>query len=85
MPTTTIPPDFQEFTHFVEHKFHNDAEPTLEASIQAFREYQRQLADLRAKVQEAREQVARGEYGPFDVEEIIREVRSELAEEGITD
>ena len=82
---TMLPADYGLFTEFMEHRFRNGSEPTIEEGVQAFREYQRQLADLRAKVREAQEQVARGEYGPFDEEEIIAEVRRELAEEGIVD
>lgn len=78
-----LPPDFETFTEFMEHRYRNGAEPTLENGVQAFREYQRQLADLRAKVREAQEQVARGEYGPIDIEEIIKEIDESLAAKGI--
>lgn len=82
MPTQ-LPPDFHTFTEFMEHRYRNGTDPTLENGIQAFREYQRQLADLRAKVQDAQEQVARGEYRPIDIEEIIKEIDQRLTAKGI--
>jgi hypothetical protein len=81
--TTALPPDFESFTHFMEHRYRNGAPSTLEEGIQAFREYQRQLTELRAQVQEARDQVARGEYGPLDEAKLIREIDERLSEKGI--
>lgn len=75
---TALPPDFESFTHFLEHRYQNGAQSTLEEGIQAFREYQRQLADLRSKVQKAHDQVARGEYGPLDEAELMREIDERL-------
>lgn len=80
---TALPPDFESFTHFMEQRYRNGAQPSLEEGVQAFREYQRQLTDLRAKVQEARDQVARGEYGPLGEAELIREIDERLSAKGI--
>jgi hypothetical protein len=47
--------------------------------------YYRELQKLRAMLREAEESSARGESGPFDVEDIIRRGRERMAAEGITD
>jgi hypothetical protein len=80
---TQLPVDYEVFKDFMKHRFNASSESTLEDGVLAFREYQRQLNDLRAEVQQAREQFARGEYGPFDEEEILREVDERLAAKGI--
>jgi hypothetical protein len=78
-----LPPDFESFAHFLENRYRNGAQSTLEEGIQAFREYQPQLTDLRSKVQEARDQVARGECGPLDEAALLREIDERLSASGI--
>jgi hypothetical protein len=56
-----------------------------EESVEEFRIYQRQLAELRAKIREAEASSARGESGPLDMEALIARLRERLAKEGITD
>ena len=72
------------FNQFVEQRL-KGCDLTLEESIQRFRQYQRELTDLRAKLQVAEEQSRRGESRPFDIEKTIARVRERLAREGITD
>jgi hypothetical protein len=77
--------DFEQFKDFMKHRFNGNSESTIEDGIQAFREYQRQLNDLRAKVREAQDQVLRGDYGAFDEKEILKEIDHRLAAKGITE
>ena len=50
-----------------------------------FKEYRRQLDELRASLREAEAQCDRGEAKPLDVEDVIRRGRERLAAKGITD
>ncbi len=56
---------------------------SLDEAVLEFREYQRQLADLKEKLRVGLEQSERGEVGPFDAEETKRRLREQLAKEGI--
>lgn len=56
---------------------------SLEGALTEFRAYQRELADARAKVQEAKEPSRRGESAELDVDQLVQEVTDELAAEGI--
>lgn len=56
---------------------------SLDEAVLEFREYQRQLADLKEKIRVGLEQCERGEVGPFDAEETKRRLGERLAKEGI--
>lgn len=61
---------------------------TLEEALAEFREYQRQLADLRAKIERAKQASERGESGPLMDEDRAKtheRLNAILASEGITD
>lgn len=60
-------------------------EQVLREAIDALERRQRSLARLRQMVAEAEADVAAGRVGPFDREELKREVRAELAARGIVD
>lgn len=57
----------------------NAADLTLDEALTGFQEYYLQRRDLRAKVQEAEESLARGEGRPLDVVGVISRVRRRLA------
>ena len=58
---------------------------TPEESVQLFRAWQRDVERLRAELQPALEQSARGESEPLDAEALKKKIRDRLAEQGITD
>ncbi len=76
--------EISAFNQFVEQRL-KGCDLTLEESIQRFREYQRELEELRRKLQVAEEQSTRGESRPLDIEATISKVRERLAREGVTD
>jgi hypothetical protein len=57
--------------------------PNLEAALVEFRDYQRELAEAKAKVLEAKAASQRGETAELDIDRLIQEVTDELAAEGI--
>jgi hypothetical protein len=57
----------------------------LDDALAGFEEYYRQLRDLRGKVREAEESLARGHGKPLDAEAMIRRVRKRLAEQGVAE
>ena len=85
MENTDLPQDFEVFTRYVREQLNGNGKLSLEESVHEFREYQRELAEVREKLREAEESSARGESGPFDREGTKRAVRERLAEHGITD
>ena len=58
---------------------------SLEDALSEFRAYQRELADARAKVQQAKESSRRGESAELDIDQFVQEVNGELNAEGIHD
>jgi hypothetical protein len=58
---------------------------TLQEALQQFSDYQRELADLRAKLHVAEQQSAAGQTAPFDAAATKSAVRARLAEKGIPD
>ena len=78
------PEDFEDFATYVRSR-NGSAPLTLEECVEDFREYQRQLADLKVKLREAEESSARGESRPLDIEDVIRRGKKRLAEQGIVD
>ena len=83
---TDISVELDAFNQFVREQLKNNgAGLSLEESVQAFREYQHQLDNLRAKLREAGASSARGESAPLDIEQTISKGRERLAAEGILD
>ncbi len=58
---------------------------SLDEALAGFQEYYRQLSDLRGKVGQAEESLARGEGRPLDVDAVISRVRNRLAKQGVSD
>jgi hypothetical protein len=58
---------------------------TLDEALTGFQEYYRQLRDLRSKVRQAEDSLARGEGRLLDVDGIIARVRRRLAEQGVAE
>jgi hypothetical protein len=78
--------EVDQFHRYVSKRLGNGfAGHSLEESLAEFRAYQEELASFRAVLQESIEEARRGEYGPLDVEQMMAEIRAELAKEGITD
>ena len=63
----------------------DEQELSLDEALSGFQEYYRQLRDLRGKVRQAEDSLARGEGRPLDVEAVLSRVRRRLAEQSITD
>ena len=62
-----------------------DKEHVLREAFDALERRQRGLQNLREMVAIAEEDAANGRVGPFDHEDIKRDVRRRLAEQGIVD
>ncbi len=60
-------------------------EQVLREVLETLEKRQQGLARLRDMVAEAEADVAAGRVGPFDVDEIMRDVRQRLAKDGVTD
>lgn len=60
-------------------------EQVLREALAALEHRQQGLARLRALVAEAEADVAAGRVGPFDRDELKREVRAQLAARGVVD
>jgi len=68
--------EIQQFQHFlVDRPQETDS---LDEAVRNFRRYQEQVAKLREMVQEARDQIARGEVAPLDAEDTIRRLRERI-------
>jgi hypothetical protein len=81
---TDISSELSQFQEFIVHVSKSGSTPaSLDEAVVEFREYQRQLADLKEKVRIGLEQCQRGEAIPFDIEETKRRVRERLAKDGI--
>ncbi len=84
--TTQSVTELEAFYQFLGDKLKNGASKmTVEESVQAFREYQRELEQLREEVLPALERSLRGESTPFDIEDIKVRGRERLAKKGIAD
>ena len=81
---TNLHTDLDAFNQFVRDRL-GGHDLSLEESLDRFRQYQQELADLREKLRVAEEQSAQGQSGPLDIEKTISEVRDRLTREGITD
>ena len=62
-----------------------ESETTVQASVEAFRAYQRDVAGLRRHLAPSIEQARRGESKRLDAEALIERVNSRLYEQGIAD
>lgn len=72
------------FNAFIDSRFGQSGdELSLEIALTEFRAYQRELAEARAKVQEAKAASRRGESAELNVEQLVQQVTDELAAEGI--
>jgi hypothetical protein len=71
--------DLQEFHRFLGQQLKAGATVSPEEALSEFRERQSQLEVLRAKLQVALDESARGESAPIDVEAVKREVRAAIA------
>jgi antitoxin ParD1/3/4 len=60
-------------------------EQVLREALDTLEKRQRSLAELRQMVAEAEADVAAGRVGTFDREELVRQVRCDLAARGIVD
>ena len=78
--------ELDRFHQFVSQHLQNGATNlSLEEILGQFRAYQDDVARLHRELQQSIEEGRRGEARPLDVDELMAEVREELAEEGITD
>jgi hypothetical protein len=82
--STDLHTDWDAFNAFVDGRLGHDRDGlSLEDAVHEFRAYQRELADARAKVREAKSASARGDSGELDIDALVREVNHDLAGEGI--
>ena len=81
-----IPSDVQLLHDYLGKQLASDGRDlSLDEALTGFQEYYRQLRDLRGKVRQAEDSLARGDGRRLDVEAVIGRVRRRLAEQGITD
>ena len=81
-----LPYEVGQFQDFLSNRAESETPlASLDEAVSEFREYQRQLADLKDKLKVAEEQSARGEVGPFDAEATKKWLQEEIAKEGITE
>lgn len=67
---------------------YDSEEDVIRGALQAledYRQYKRQLCDLKEKLRVAEQQSRQGQSGPFNAEATKRAVRERLAQQGITD
>jgi hypothetical protein len=72
--------DRDAFNAFLDQRFiaaHGDA--TLEDAVAAFRAYQRDLEQVRKKLQPSIEQADRGEGRPLDLDAVMQRVRDRIS------
>jgi len=81
--STDLRTECDAFNAFIDRRGTDAA--SLEDALMEFRAYQRELAEVRAKVQEAKTSSQRGESVELDIEQLIKEVTDDLAAEGISD
>jgi hypothetical protein len=82
--STDLQLDFDAFHAFLDGRIGQaPGSFSLEDALSEFRAYQRELADARAKVVEAKVVSKRGESAELDIDQVVREVTEELAAKGI--
>ncbi len=80
------PNDVQLLHEYLGKRLNNGgAEATLDETLADFREYKRQLSELKSKLSEAEQDVAAGRTSPVDAASTKAAVRERLAQDGITD
>lgn len=78
--------ELDRFHRFVARRLQNGtASLTLEETLAQFRAHQADVERLHCELQRSIEEGDRGEGAPLDVDQLMAEVREELAEQGITD
>lgn len=83
MSTTGSTSEFAEFCAFVVHmRDAGAADVTPEQSVEEFRKEQEKLRIWNERNAESDAQAARGEYGPLDLDEIMRRVTERVALRG---
>ncbi len=75
--------ELPDFSRFIVQQLNGDAGCTLEQAVQQFRDYQRQLAALKAKLAVAEKSAALGRVAPLDANDLIAELEQELSSEGV--
>ncbi|MGY8770234.1 MAG: hypothetical protein ACKVH8_17595 [Pirellulales bacterium] len=75
-------PDFSQFVQRLDGRGEN---MSADQSVVAFRHYQQQLAQLKAEIQPAIDELDAGLGKELDMNSIIDRVKSDLAKEGIVD
>jgi hypothetical protein len=72
--------ELESFHRFVGERLSSGHPPmTPEESVEAFRSYQRELEELRARLEIGIEQADRGEAKPLDAEALKRRIRDQVA------
>ena len=78
--------ELKDFNRYIAEVLNGKADSmTMEQMLLDYREYQRQLSEVRAKLREAEESSAKGLSKPFDLDDFIERGRKRLANLGITD
>ena len=81
-----LPSEIESFHRFLTERLEQgEVNLSPEASVEAFRAYQRELERCREEIQPALERSLRGESAPLDIEEVKARVTKGLADQGITD
>ena len=74
------------FRHFVADNLGNGLNDlSLERAVQAFRDYQHQLAEFKRDMEPTLRGSARGESSPLDIDLLVEQGKRRLAEKGIVD
>lgn len=72
--------ELDQFRDFLDQRQDGGASfKSLEEAVDNFRRYQRELADLKCKLQSAEEQANQGQVGQFDAQTTMRHVQERLA------
>ena len=80
--SATLAEEFDAFSRFVTERLGDEeSDLSLEESVQAYREYQSELARFLVGLEESRAQAERGEAAPLDVEAVKQRVRARLAQD----
>ena len=80
-----VPNDVELLHTYLGQRLELGVDLSLDAALSGFQDYYRQLRDLRGKVRQAEDSLARGEGRLLDVEAVIGRVRERLADQGVHD
>ena len=79
-----VPTELQQFQLFIARRLEDGGAPsTIAEAVEDYREYQRQLDDLKVKLQAAEASSRRGESAPLDLECLLERVHERLNNAGI--